>query len=554
MFSDIKNFYPTPPHLISKMLSRVNWRNVSTILEPSAGKGNILDALRERGRTDNPAMLSAIELNPELQATLRGKGYRVIDSDFMTYNGLEQFDLIIANPPFDCGDSHLLKMIDIMFNGQIVCVLNAETLKNQYSNTRKRLAQTLEKLGATIEYLQESFLDAERVTNVEVALIYIQKFGEVEKDIFGQMEEDVHSGEFEDIQERYDIATTNTIGAIVKQYNRDKDAAMSQLMGFYKNYKAVKKYLNIRVAGENEDKAYKIYEREPDDLTTQMKKRVNALSTIIKHDYWMQTIKLEEVNSWLTSKKRDAIMSDLKSFATMEFTESNIRQLILNLIDKFPKMINEAIEYLFDSFTKHALSAKEHKDLYSDYLNNIHYFSGWRTNNAYKINKRVIMPFYRSDWEVRGNSISWEQEKLLDDVDMVMNYFSGKRHYAPSKDKQGIGANEYIPTKTLVKNALSVGENRKVDTEYFYISIYKKGTIHFEFKDMDLLRRFNIAACQGKNFLPHDYSSKAYKDMTSEEKDIVEQFDGGEKGYKQTKIIKAIGVDAVTDPRFLIAS
>ena len=39
------------------------------------------------------------------------------------------------NPPFSEGDKHLLKAINIMKNGgQIVCILNAETIKNPYSN------------------------------------------------------------------------------------------------------------------------------------------------------------------------------------------------------------------------------------------------------------------------------------------------------------------------------------------------------------------------------------------------------------------------------------
>ena len=37
---DNKDFYPTPSTLAGKMLAKVDWKKVNTILEPSAGKGD----------------------------------------------------------------------------------------------------------------------------------------------------------------------------------------------------------------------------------------------------------------------------------------------------------------------------------------------------------------------------------------------------------------------------------------------------------------------------------------------------------------------------------
>ena len=41
-------FYPTPADLVEKMLQGIDWDFIHTILEPSAGKGDIL-----RVRKDN---------------------------------------------------------------------------------------------------------------------------------------------------------------------------------------------------------------------------------------------------------------------------------------------------------------------------------------------------------------------------------------------------------------------------------------------------------------------------------------------------------------------
>ena len=56
------------------------------------------------------------------------------------------------------------------------------------------------------------------------------------------------------------------------------------------------------------------------------------------------------------------------------------------------------------------------------------------------------------------------------------------------------------------------------------MTIYKKGTAHIEFRNMDLLAKFNIFAARGKNWLPPAFGKKAYKDLNPEEKKTVDSF------------------------------
>ena len=44
------------------------------------------------------------------------------------------------------------------------------------------------------------------------------------------------------------------------------------------------------------------------------------------------------------------------------------------------------------------------------------------------------------------------------------------------------------------------------------------------------MRRFNVAACRGKSWLPHDYGRKHFDDMSIEEKGVTESFEG-KKSY-----------------------
>ncbi|GAI75096.1 unnamed protein product, partial [marine sediment metagenome] len=125
-----EQFYPTPKKVIEKMLLPYKTEKAETghhyrtvnyklenlhILDPSAGKGDILDFMKDQYHYNN-INLYAIEIDSELQYTLQGKSYQVIGTDFLKYSGDLYFDMIIMNPPFDHGADHLLKALDYTFN------------------------------------------------------------------------------------------------------------------------------------------------------------------------------------------------------------------------------------------------------------------------------------------------------------------------------------------------------------------------------------------------------------------------------------------------------
>lgn len=82
------SFYPTPPEVAEKMLAKVGKLYERSILEPSAGKGDLADAAV--GKLDRyynrcREIVHCIEIEPELQATIRGKGYPLVGTDFLTF-------------------------------------------------------------------------------------------------------------------------------------------------------------------------------------------------------------------------------------------------------------------------------------------------------------------------------------------------------------------------------------------------------------------------------------------------------------------------------------
>jgi len=107
-------FYPTPSGLAGRLFAGIDWTRIKSILEPSAGKGDLIECalrMRERmrhgfSRSRREFSIDCIELDPDLRALLVGKGYRVVHDDFLTYYTRKRYDLILMNPPFSNGDLH----------------------------------------------------------------------------------------------------------------------------------------------------------------------------------------------------------------------------------------------------------------------------------------------------------------------------------------------------------------------------------------------------------------------------------------------------------------
>ena len=503
MFKNNPDLFPTPKHLIRRMLAKVDFRNqkIKNILEPSAGLGNIIDVINSDINKHSSYNVCAIEIDNKCRNVLLSKNVKVIDSDFLAYNGLEQFDLIIANFPFSDGDKHLHKALDVLFSGQIVCLINAETIKNPYSNSRKDLVSKLNKLDAKIEYLQNAFSDADRKTNVETALIYISKIRDVETELFN----DVSSSEdsFDELKESFEVATKDNIHNIVQRYILDKETVTSQIMDFYKNYKKVSKYLTLAVIGEDIQRHSQNVKQDTKELTEIMKDKLNNFVTKLKRDYWLEAMNLNEVKSRLTSQKKQELQSELNKYCNMDFTENNIKIFIDNLMANYPKMIDEAIEYMFDKFTQYAF--RDGRNTNNEYSKNIHLFNGWKTNTAYKVNKKIILPF-RAEY---GNRLYSDKIDFLNDIDMVFNYFDDKglenkllEYTETNGYKQNISTTN---TAEIVQGYLYQGETKNIPTRYFNITFYLKGTVHLVFNDFDMLRRFNIFVGKKRNYLPSDY-------------------------------------------------
>jgi hypothetical protein len=169
------------------------------------------------------ARIDLIEIEPELQEIAKQYG-TIVDNNFLEFVPNSPYDYIIMNPPFDNGEKHLLMAIQIATNQNsnctIRCILNAETIRNPYSIQRKQLANLLEHYNATIEYIQNGFSNAERETDVEIAMISVTILNKKENYFDANLEQD--SEYFGELNERA-LQTPNRIENIVQDFQRAKE-------------------------------------------------------------------------------------------------------------------------------------------------------------------------------------------------------------------------------------------------------------------------------------------------------------------------------------------
>ena len=149
---------------------------------------------------------------------------------------MKEYDLIIMNPPFSNGCKHLLKALEMQQRngGAVICLLNAETLKNECTNERIMLNRMLEEYNADIQYIQDAFVDAERKTSVEIALIKV-KLPDVHREsfIFDTLEKAKEHREYTYNAENTQVAKNDFLRVIVEQYKTEVEAGINLIKEYY---------------------------------------------------------------------------------------------------------------------------------------------------------------------------------------------------------------------------------------------------------------------------------------------------------------------------------
>lgn len=520
-----EQFYPTPANIAGKLMECIDWKAVSSILEPSAGRGDLIEWVNKRcngvhvrGHASRYSMnindIDCIEIDPNLRALLSGKGFRVVHDDFLTYTTRKRYDLIIMNPPFAQGAEHLLYAMELcQSGGQIACILNAETLRNPYTNNRKLLVKKLREYGATIRCVTNGFAKADRKTGVDIALVNVNIPKKNDDSAVWETLNKAPEAVLTDDKSQ-EVAPADPIAHLIKEYELVCETGM-MMMEMYNSVAA-------RIRCDARDTSSSPIIRLSIDGTTVSRCEstdFNRFLCATRERYWHALFDLPQLKQKMTSDMMETYDNAVANMRNYEFSRFNIQQIINQITSQINSGVEGAIVKCFDKLSaEHAYN--------SDILNgNIHYYNGWASNKAHRVNDKCVIPTwgcfargYKRDKYGRYKETNEGLSprgcfQVLGDLDKALDYLSK-------------GEIEGTDLSDALQIAANAGVTSNIQCKYFTVTFYKKGTCHIKFNDKKLLERLNIFVGRQRNWLPPTYGKVHYDDMSSSEQAVIDEFQG----------------------------
>lgn len=134
------DFYATPFSAIIPLLENYTIADeLDLILEPSAGNGAIIDALRAFGYKNH---IHAIEIRKEEKENLMRNATTVSIENFLDADPIITFDVIIGNPPFSLAQEFIDKSLSLLNPGGKLIFL----LRTNFLESKKRFEWWQDKL------------------------------------------------------------------------------------------------------------------------------------------------------------------------------------------------------------------------------------------------------------------------------------------------------------------------------------------------------------------------------------------------------------------------
>lgn len=515
MFSYNLNFFPTSVTVIQMM--GIDCQD-KIVLEPSAGKNDIVNWLKDNGAKE----VLTCEYDTNLAEIVKTKS-KFLKHDFLkvTSEEVSHIDMIVANPPFSNGDKHILHMWNVAPDGcEIISLVNYDTYKNSYSSFRHELKQLIADYGCIIE-LGEVFSTSERKTEVNVGLVklYKPKRGSFEFDGFF-MEEDE-----EEIQEN-GIMKFDAIKDIVQRYVfsvkcfekfeviKDEMNGLTSLFGV--------EGFSFKIGRDNS-----VYSKD-------------AFKKEIQKKAWLYLFDKMNLNKYLTS----GVMKDINKFVenqqNVPFTMKNIYRMFEFIMGNANSIFERALVEACDNFTRYT---KENR----------YQLEGWCANEGHMLNRKIIIPHIcgiswggKIDIKYGSNADNLKDlNKVIcsltrtnfEDIiclDRMVRYkyqiYNGdkfiEKFEVDGYDSYGF-SDRIEEVEGLRKKLLNKGIKahvKEVNAEFgkwlnwgfFEVRFYKKGTAHLKFKDVKTWETVNRAYAKAKGqVLPEKFKFKEPKESKS---------------------------------------
>lgn len=467
------DLYPTPREVIEQMLQSVDLAD-KVVLEPSAGTGNIVEYVKQSGARE----VLACEIDQSLRKILSGKCH-LIENDFLklTAEKVSHVDFIIMNPPFLADEKHILHAYDIAPAGCVIITLcNESLIKNNYSRTRQQVVELVKYYGRS-EGFGDCFSTAERKTNVNVACLWIYKPGQNENEFEGFF--DLHDYEQDEID-----------GSGIVRYDFIQDV-VSRYVESVKMFESVEEAnrrisANINAVTTSFSIGFGAHYTSRDnhgEITREVFKKE------LQKAAWNNIFGKMNMHKYVTK----GVLADINKFVEQQihvpFTVRNVYKMIQLIVGTHGQRMDQVLVEAFEKICSYS-------------ADNSSAGEKWRTNSDYMVNRKFIKP-YMCEWDGRWptnyvglNSMAYDS---LEDIIKALCFLTGRSFENEPQLRDVFNRQTEKPW----------GEWH--EWSFFRVKGFKKGTMHFEFKDEAVWEKFNrrVAEIKGWN-LPRS-TRKAYQ-------------------------------------------
>lgn len=505
--------FPSPLSVTAKASAKFQ-RPIARLLEPSGGKGDLLNILvyPPYGPHQNRAFLEkrselrksfitsagrhiqeiradqvdCVEIDLNNCAILRSKGYSVVGTNFLDFHSPAIYSHILMNPPFAAGAEHVIHAWNnILRSGELVAILNAETLRNPYSQQRQLLARIVKEYSASEpEYLEGEFDtdETERRTSVEVVIIHLEKKSSFNASFINglrkEQESKIHG--LDEHRSNEVMLPANELQNIVLNFNCAVESLKIEAIALARldHYRS---RLGRSLLDEADLMSKKGGKTESTEAEFSASVHFNTEYAKLKQKAWTRVLRSSRISDRLSSAAQRRMEEEFEIISTMEFTMDNVTNFLGGIIEQAGKIQREMVCDVFDLISRYAPE-------------NRYYYMGWKSNakhrtNAFRIKTtRFILPV-----EFSGRSLSWNDRKIMSDFDKVFSMLDGK-----AKPEHGI---EAVFNDPEAMSELRTGG--RVSSDYFDVRCYfGRGTAHFFPKRADLIDRLNQVVGKHRQWLP----------------------------------------------------
>ena len=506
-------FFPTPAELASRMWGKFKNKDIQRMLEPSCGNGDLVRKMPDRRVHRHGEQFSevaierrgfatdACELDVTKHPVLKALGINVVGFDFLDFTTGAPYSHVLMNPPFSQGAKHVLHAWEILWDGEIVALLNAETLRNAFSAERQLLARIIEQHGE-VEFVEGAFTSPEtmRKTEVECAIVYLKKTADRHELLIGLLDGLKTDGANEEeeqggYREMHDLALPRSIveNQVIVFDLAVKAAKEAVLAGAKASAHAGR--LGKTLTEHDDGRAVTTVAAEV------VRKQLADRYLELKDRAWTSILRGSEVTSRLTYKAQKRVEAEFEQIKQLEFTTQNIYGFLLGIAESADEIQMSMACDVFDEIVRY-------------HSENTVFFRGWKSNDAHRTMgmrikaRRFILPNF--DIEKTRKWLSFEDRKRLEDLDRVFAMLDGKT------------APECSLVQLFEKSMRELMAADRMSTSYFDVRAFAGvKTVHFFPKRADLMDRLNRVVGQRRQWLPDSPMPEA--------KDFWRQYDQAEK-------------------------